>query len=176
MLSNSKKLLTALLLVAVGVIGVQAEASLNTNSYSQVDGRHDSRDHGRRDRDRRDRDRYERWQCTTASRGYTFRAEGYSQPEAQRNVIDMCMRHPYGSMSECRYNARCNRVSGGGYPYPYPPAPPSGQRYVCQTFDGFRWVQGQGRTMNQARDNAMNQCLRNGGHPNNCQRHLSCRL
>lgn len=161
---NSKKLLSALFVLAATVFGAQA------NANDDIFGR------GGRYSDRYNDQWGERWQCVTSSRGYEFRAEGFSQHQAQHDAVNMCMNHPWGSYSECQYNVQCILVNGnGGYPYPGPHEPyPQPKRYTCQTFDGHSWVEGQGRSLRQAQDRAMRNCLRHGGHHRVCQRHMQC--
>jgi hypothetical protein len=164
---SSKNLLKAILFVVVGFVGASAQAGVDVDLDIIIGGgRHrDQYDHGRA---------YDRWQCVTSSRGYEFRAEGYSQGEAHRNVVDMCLRHPWGSYSECQYNAQCINTSGNdGYPYPGP-GQPHGKQYTCQTFDGYRWVQASGPSIEHAQDKAMRRCLRGGGNPRQCSRHMRC--
>lgn len=173
MFKNFRKSLAVLALMATGVISQPANAGDKTDIIldvvsAVVDGRNG------RDRDRdRDWGYNERWLCQTSSRGYVFRAEGRSQNEANYNVVNMCLRHPYGTNSECRFQVRCQRIGnggGGGYPYPQPQP----RVYTCQTHARGQWYRAQHRNLERAQRQALNQCYNYSGKPRQCDRNLQC--
>lgn len=169
MLKNFKKTLAVLALMATGVISQPANAGDKTDIIldvvsAVVDGRQG-----------RNQGYYDRWLCQTSSRGYVFRAEGRSYDEANYNVVNLCLRHPYGTQSECRYQVSCQQIgNGGGGGYPYPQPQPQPRQYTCQTFARGQWYRAQARQLERAQRQVLNQCATYSGKPRQCERNLQC--
>ncbi len=171
-MSNFRKLLTVLALMAAGVISQPAHADID-DIVDRIDSNH-ARNEAREGR-RGDRDYgFERWSCRTTSRGYVFKAEGRSRNEANINVVNMCLNHPYGTQSECRYQVSCQQLGnggGGGGGYPYPPAP---RVYKCQTHARGQFYRAQHQNLQRAQRQVLNQCYNFSGKPRQCDRNLQC--
>lgn len=172
-MKSFKKMLAVIALMAVGVISQPASAGTKTDIILGIIS---AVADGRQGRDQYNDYGYARWICQTQSRGYTFRAEGRSYDEANYNVVNLCMNHPYGASSECRYATQCQQVSngggggGGGYPYPQP-AP---RQYTCQTHARGQWYRAQARQIQRAQRQVLNQCANYSGKPRQCERNLQC--
>ena len=169
-MKNLKNLLAAVALMAVGVITQPANAGTKTDIILDVISavaNRDGRDHGRYN---------SRYLCETTSRGYRFRAEGRTQNEASNNAVSMCLRHPYGTNSECRYQVRCQQLGGNGGGNGGGHGGGHGQPrvYTCQTNARGQWYRAQARELPRAQRQVLNQCYQNSGKPRQCDRNLQC--